>query len=96
MAVNHQKYLSQGSILDLLFFCLYCLGMDSNLHRIKVHYYADDTQLYLNCAPEDMKRAIEWTNSDLDTLVSWSASNQLGINAKKSQYLMFSRKIVNA
>lgn len=85
----------QGSILGPLFFCLYCEDMDSNFNHVNAHYYADDTQLYLDCAPEDFKRAIDRINSDLEKLTSWSTSNYLGINAKKSQCIVFSRKILD-
>lgn len=85
----------QGSILGPLFFCLYCEDMDLVFNHVKAHYYADDTQLYLDCAPDDFKRAVDRINSDLEHLVSWSSNNSLGINAKKSQCIVFSRKLLD-
>jgi hypothetical protein len=49
----------QGSILGPLFFCLYCEDMNTVFNHVGVHYYADDTQLFLSCAPEDFTHCVD-------------------------------------
>lgn len=55
------------------------------------HFYADDTQIYLKCKPEDLSRGINFLNEDLNRITEWTAFNGLSINARKTQSIIFSR-----
>lgn len=82
----------QGSILGPLFFCLYCEDMECQFEKLKPHFYADDTQLYMECERNNLTMAVNTINNELSKLAAWALFNRLGINARKSQCIIFSRK----
>lgn len=81
----------QGSILGPVLFNLYVNDLTENLDStISSHQYADDTTLYTHCKPVNIKSCQENLQSNLDKLSSWSSSNNLVLNPKKTKVMLFS------
>lgn len=81
----------QGSILGPLLYSIYTSHFFSDTYTAKYHLYADDTQLYLSFAPDDVNMAIAELNNDLDKLVITAKKHCLKINASKSTCLIFGK-----
>lgn len=54
--------------------------------------YADDTQLYLDFAPEEGAIAVQKINADLDSLYKVSSRHSLSLNPSKSAMMIFGNK----
>jgi hypothetical protein len=90
----------QGSVLAPLLFCLYTHDICKILrNRCKYHIYADDTQLYIECAPAELNEAIRTMNIILGDIVTWSEQHGLKLNPTKTQALLIAspatRKHIN-
>jgi len=56
-------------------------------HGLMSHFYADDTQLYFYCQPEQMSDlAIKFSEYTVE-LEAWMASNRLKLNCEKTEIL---------
>ncbi|XP_011685479.1 PREDICTED: RNA-directed DNA polymerase from mobile element jockey-like [Wasmannia auropunctata] len=73
----------QGSVLGPLHFILYLSGFISILRHCKYNFYADDLQIYFHCEPRKLE-AIAKINADIASVVNWSASNGLILNAAQA------------
>lgn len=82
----------QGSILGPLLFLIYTSQLRSYLRFSAVHFYADDTQLYLSFSPNNIEEANYRLTHDLNVLKRASEAHCLSINPSKSQLLLFGRK----
>ena len=85
-----QKYgVPQGSVLGPLLFILYT----SDIHRIagecriRVHSYADDTQLYVTCFTADRHASMDLLQACIDKLHRWMCANRLKLNTDKTQFV---------
>ena len=58
--------------------------------RYSSHQYADDTSLYSHCKPADINSCENNIQSNLDDLSTWSTSNSLVLNPKKTKVMLFS------
>lgn len=76
----------QGSVLAPLLFAIFtadlCVGLSGS--GSSIHLFADDTQLYRPCLPEDVDNAIAAVNADLQKVSEWSRDNGLLLNPLKS------------
>ena len=81
----------QGSILGPLLFTLYTSQLTTKLKHVSVHYYADDTQVYLSFRSNDILEANVKLTSDLDILQKVSLDHCLELNPKKCHALLFGR-----
>lgn len=81
----------QGSILGPLLFTLYTSQLAAKLKHVSVHYYADDTQVYISFRPEDILEANANLTDDLNVLEGVSLNHCLELNPKKCQALLFGR-----
>ena len=79
----------QGSVLGPLLFILYSSPVADIIskHGLMCHSYADDTQIYFYCKPEEMSDlANKFAECTLE-LEAWMASNRLKLNCEKTEIL---------
>ena len=55
--------------------------------------FADDTNI--SFSNKNQKKNFDTLNKDLDNLSVWFKINKLSLNVKKTNYIVFSRKIYN-
>jgi len=60
-------------------------------HHINVHFYADDTQLYLTCRRDDTAACTSRLAACITEIGDWMASNRLLLNHQKTDLLWCSR-----
>ena len=84
----------QGSVLGPKFYTMYTtpIGAICKKHRLKYHFYADDSQLYLSFEPTDQvtrDEAIRRVEACLKDILSWMQANMLKQNADKTEVIIF-------
>jgi hypothetical protein len=90
----------QGTVLGPLLFSLYTHDICKMLNqRCKYHIYADDIQLYIECAPAELNEAIQTLNTILADIAIWSEEHGLKLNPTKTHSMLISspevRKHIN-
>ena len=79
----------QGSILGPVLFSLYIKEINNiaDSHKINIHFYADDAQLYMRC-----DQNTDFTNiiKCLEKIHQWSSYNCLKLNKEKTKILAVS------
>ncbi|MCV6638136.1 reverse transcriptase domain-containing protein, partial [Candidatus Albibeggiatoa sp. nov. NOAA] len=77
----------QGSILGPLFFLIYINDLCNGSNVIALVLFADDTNLFFS--HNDLSYLMETINSEMIQLSNWFLANQLSINVKKSNFMIF-------
>jgi len=79
----------QGSVLGPLLFVVYTADVISiaAMHNVRVHTYADDTQLYTSCSATDGATSAAQLLRCIDDVNRWMCSNRLKLNADKTQFI---------
>ena len=79
----------QGSIPRSLLFTLYtAYVIGITLRRgVRIHVYADDTQIYVSCAASDRQPAATRLLACISEIESWMSSNRLKLNASKTEFI---------
>ena len=92
--MNMDYGVPQGSVLGPALFSLYTQEIHeiTDSHGVKIHMFADDIQLYLQCDRNNLN--IAKMRDCLADIVKWSKRNYLKLNDKKSQFLVVSNKSV--
>ena len=80
----------QGSVLGLLLFLLYINDLNQAIKFCKVHHFADDTNLL--CLSNSIKKLNKLVNADLKNLVNWLNPNEISLNVKKTEMVIFKSK----
>ena len=81
----------QGSVLGPLGFTVYTEDIVELLdrHAIQSHMYADDTQLFTSCRPEDIDMIRTRLSNCTAEVAQWCASRRLQLNASKTEVIWF-------
>jgi len=81
--------LPQGSSLGPLKFVVYAadLHMLTSLHNVRLHSFADDTQLYKHTRIGDVQQAKQDVSATIAEINGWSHSCSMILNAVKSEVI---------
>ena len=84
----------QGSVLGPLLFILYTAPISGIIrsHGLFSHSYADDTQVYFCCAPDEVDRLLVNFSQCIDDLRRWLSVNRLKVNCDKTEVTWITSK----
>lgn len=83
---------AQGSVLSPTLFSIYTAPLINIFKHCKVHFYADDTQVYISYKPSEQQHFLSILNAELSNLVKTADQHSLIINPNKSKVMIFGRK----
>ena len=88
VAINYG--VPQGSVLGPLLFLLYINDLNQAIKFCKVHHFPDDTNLL--CLSNSIKKLNKIVNPDLKRLLNWLNENQISLNVKRTEMVIFKSK----
>ena len=79
----------QGLVLGPILFILYTADLIPLIdqHSLHGHLYADDTQTYGSCNPDDVQDFEQRISACVDDVALWMKSNRLQLNTDKTEVL---------
>ena len=81
--------IAQGSALGPILYVLYTADVHKLVQSFgfRVHFYADDTQFHDSCKSTDAAVLAARAMSIIEAVKEWMSSNQLRLNADKTQFI---------
>ena len=75
-------------------FIMYAADLADNVieHKVNLHGYADDTQLYIHCQPSETAAAVAVLERCIKDVDDWMSSNRLKLNMDKTELLWVATK----
>ena len=85
--------LPQGTIIGPLMYILYTADLESLIekHGVRMHLYADDTQLYDHSNMNNLHQSIATLEACLEDIVQWSSQRRLKLNPTKTELIWLDR-----
>jgi Reverse transcriptase (RNA-dependent DNA polymerase) len=82
----------QGSVLGPSFFIMYTVDLIELIRSLNLqpHLYADDSQLYGSCRPEDTPTLADRVIRCVELVANWMRSNRLCLNSDKTEVIWVS------
>jgi hypothetical protein len=82
----------QGSILGPILFNIYVSDMNETCKNSTCLQYADDSDLYKHCKPQDIANTIIELQKTLGKVYNWSEDKNLIFNPNKTKFMVFTSK----
>jgi len=84
----------QGSVIGPLLFILYVAELAYLVaqHKITLHAFADDNQLYIHCRPDGVQSAAANVENCVRDIEHWMAANRLRLNPEKTELIWLGAK----
>jgi len=79
----------QGSVLGPIFFLVYTADLIRlvEIRGLHSHLFADDTQIYGSCRPEETQTLMDRMSACISDVAVWMQSNRLQLNMTKTELL---------
>ena len=80
----------QGSVLGPILFIMYTKPLNTLIssHSIQNQSFADDSQLYTKCSPDNVNNTIENMQNCISDVKSWMTTHKLKLNDDKTEALL--------
>jgi len=81
-------------VLGPRLFIMYAADLADNVkeHKVNLHGYADDTQLYTHCQPDETAAAVAVLERCIKDVDDWMSDNRLKLNMDKTELLWVGTK----
>jgi Reverse transcriptase (RNA-dependent DNA polymerase) len=81
----------QGPVLGPVLFLLYSAELQDIIirHALRPHLYADDTQMYGSCRPNDIDQLKDRVSTCVDEIASLMRANRLQLRTTKTDVIWF-------
>ena len=85
----------QGTVFGALLFLVYINDLINSTTKLSTILFADDTNMF--CSGKDMNELEITVNSELARVQEWLTLNQLTLNIKKTNFIIFKchKKTIN-